>query len=151
MSFRQSATAEQSRFMSTRASMILAPRPTVLRRDGSGLGTTRGWVMARHAQERCYQKKSRPGGVPSDRSVGAAPKRCPGWRGRAGASAFGHEWVGCGPTPTTYTCWLTGTLHGDMGVGRVLITGRSQLFIGHSHRLSKRSHSLCKVPVSQHG
>jgi hypothetical protein len=26
-----------------------APRPTVLRRDGPGLGTTRGWVMARHA------------------------------------------------------------------------------------------------------
>jgi hypothetical protein len=50
MSFRQSAIAEQSRFMSTRASMILAPRPTVLRRDGSGLGTTRRWVMARRAQ-----------------------------------------------------------------------------------------------------
>ena len=39
---RRPAIAEQSRFMSTRAtSMILAPRPTVLRRDGSGLGTTR--------------------------------------------------------------------------------------------------------------
>src|SRR5262245_47676638 len=26
-----------------------APRPTVLRRDGLGLGTARRWVMARHA------------------------------------------------------------------------------------------------------
>jgi hypothetical protein len=32
------------------ALILQAPRPTVLRRDGSGLGTTRGWVMARRAQ-----------------------------------------------------------------------------------------------------
>jgi hypothetical protein len=30
--------------------LTLSARPTVLRRDGSGLGTTRGWVIARRAQ-----------------------------------------------------------------------------------------------------
>jgi hypothetical protein len=53
-----------------------------------------------------------PGVVPSDGSVGAAPKRCPGSRGECrGIRHSGNEWVGCGPTPTTYTCWLTGTLY----------------------------------------
>jgi len=53
-----------------------------------------------------------PGGVPSDGSVGAAPKRCPGWRGVCrGIRHSGMRVSQWGLTPTTYTCWLTGTLH----------------------------------------
>ena len=40
----------------------------------------------------------------------AAPKRCPGRGGRAGASR--DIPVGLRPTLTIYTCWLTRTLHG---------------------------------------
>ena len=55
----------------------------------------------------------------------AAPKRCPGCGGRAGASR--DIPVGLRPTLTIYTCWLTRTLHGGVAL---LVLRRAEGLLG---------------------